>query len=159
MYKNLSIILLLAAFGLVAARSTGTPVATLTSPTIVATLALPHQIATIPTTTMFTPKTSGLYRISVYMTQVVSTSSTETLWRFNLNWTDSAGAETSLTDPALMSLNSTAIPPFAWANTGLPGAVAVIEAVKGQPVTYSVTQDNFQAGGEYFLAFVVEQLS
>jgi hypothetical protein len=72
MYKNLSIALLLAAVGLAAARSVSTPPSSPASPTIVASVALANQTAVIPPTIIFTPTHTGLYRLSVYMTQTVS---------------------------------------------------------------------------------------
>src|SRR5258706_2567445 len=73
MFKSLCVaVLLLSTFALPQARnSTVGPV----SPPIVARGKLLNQTAPIPTTTIFTPTQTGLYRLSVYGTVTTSTCS------------------------------------------------------------------------------------
>jgi len=90
MYKNLSIAVLLVAFGLVAARSTSSP--TSGSASIVATVSLPNQTAPLPSTVLFTPGTTGLFRVTAYMTEVVPLANNGSVdtWIYHLGWTDDA---------------------------------------------------------------------
>jgi hypothetical protein len=164
MYKNISIAVLLVAFGLVAARSTGAPVATLTPPNIVKKVILANQTAPIPTTTIFTPASNGLFRLSVYITQVVPAEKqgNQSNWQYQFNWTDDAGAE-SLPAGYLMWLGSSQIPPNACgvpSYSASPGTVAVFEAIAGQPVSFSVNLVDpvGVGGGTYSLYFTVERL-
>jgi hypothetical protein len=154
MYRNLSIAVLVAAFALVAGR-TALPNSTPTSPVIVRKVALTNQSAPISTTTLFTPPQSGLYRVSVYMTQVVANVQQNGLWSYNIGWSDDAGAETA----SLVQLAAAQVPPQAWGSfVGSPGNVIVLQTVAGQPVTYSVAlQGAADGGGVYSLYFVVER--
>jgi hypothetical protein len=161
MYKNLSITVLLVAFGLVAARSTGTPTATFTSPVIIKKIILANQTAPIPTTTIFTPASNGLFRVSVYMTTPVVNSNPNN-WIFNLEWTDEAGVENT-NGSGLLQTSSVSQPPGAWGgliNGGLatPTGLAVIQCNAGHPVTYSVSPSLTSDLGTYSLYFTVERL-
>jgi hypothetical protein len=69
MYKNLSIVLLLAAFGLAGRSFPSTPSSG--SVSIVATVSPPNQTAPFPSRVRFTPTTTGLFRVTAYMTEVV----------------------------------------------------------------------------------------
>jgi hypothetical protein len=141
MYKTLSVAVLLAAtFAVVlgirhadALPATGSP-----SPLIVARGKFTHITQSIPTTTLFTPSATGLYRLSVYTTLSTPIPSSEQDWYYVLGWTDDGGLETS---NQTVYVNSSQVPPNAWgsaANAGLsPGSVSTFEAVAGSPVTYS----------------------
>jgi hypothetical protein len=157
MYKNLSIAVLLVAFGLVAARSTGAPAPTLTSPTIVKKVALTNQTGPIPTTTIFTPGTSGLFRVSVYMTQAVAGNSPD-YWTVDLGWSDDAGKEAAAT----VSSSVGQVPPMAWgfvSGSFQPGSVVTVEGRAGQPLTFDVTDaGGFGNDGSYSLYITVERL-
>ena len=164
LYKNLSIAVLLVVFGLVAARSTGTPAPTTTSPTIVRKVVLVNQTAPIPTTTIFTPGASGLFRVSVYMTQV-SPGGADDSWSCNLNWTDDAGAESSsaVNFYGIITMGVRQTPPNAYgslSSSGNVGNVVTIEAVAGQPITFSVQPLLGRSGGDgtYSLYLTVERL-
>lgn len=161
MYKNLSIAVLLVAFGLVAASSTGSPAPTPSSPVIVKRVILANQTAPIPTTTLFTPASSGLFRVSVYMTTPVPNSNSN-LWVFNLGWTDAAGVENT-NGNGLVQATSNNQPPGAWGalingGIGTPDGIAVIQCVGGQPITYSVTPSLESDLGTYSLYATVERL-
>jgi len=91
------------------------------------------------------------------MTQTVAQPSH--FWMFNLNWTDDAGVENS-GGYGLLFLDTRQTPPTAWASSAgfaVPGEVIVFQAVAGQPITYSVTNDATPAG-TYSLYFTLERL-
>jgi hypothetical protein len=159
MYKNLCIAVLLLAFGLVAMRSTGSPTAGSTPPAIVAKLTLPNQTAAIPTTVLYTPSQTGLFRVSVYMTTPVANESSN-YWTLQLGWSDEAGVENMGTF-GLDETTSNATPPTAWGavgSTGLPIGPAVIRCIGGQPITYSVSPTAQSDLGSYSLYAIVERL-
>jgi hypothetical protein len=155
-YKTLSIALLLAVVGLAAARSGSTQSSSPASPTIVASVALANQTAVIPPTIIFTPTHTGLYRLSVYMTQTVSVPRSVSLWKYNLSWVDDAGIEG--TRAGILPLGTDQKPPSAWGTSNVysPGGTAIFEAIAGQPVSYSVLNNNPE--GSYSLYLTVEQL-
>jgi hypothetical protein len=158
MYKNLSIAVLLVAFGLVAARSTGSPAPTPSSPVIVKKVILANQTAPIPTTTLFTPASNGLFRVSIYMTQVVPTQRNNGYWLYNLDWTDDAGPESGATQP-IMQMYDGQMPPQAWGTFDTsPGNVVILEGVAGKPVTFSISLSGTTSGGTYSAYFTVERL-
>jgi hypothetical protein len=117
MYKNLSIALLIVAFGLVAIRSTGTSNTTST-PTIIKIVVLSNQTAAIPTTTLIAPGTTGVFRISAYITQVATAQGGPT--SFNLGWADDAGQETTWTVEPPLVQQTDAVPPLSWGQVSTP---------------------------------------
>jgi hypothetical protein len=129
----------------------------LPSPLIVAKGKLVNQTAPIPTTTIFTPYETGLYRMSLYMTTTQRNSSSNQSWNFNLSWTDDAGAETVW---LLADIGAGNLPQAYGTNPYYgtwPGQVITFEAVAGFPVTYSVTQ-NAPDDSAYSQYFVVERI-
>src|SRR5216684_8145793 len=96
MYKNLCIaVVLLAAFAFMSgSRSADASPVTSISPPIVARGKLVNQTAPIPTTTIFTPTQTGLYRLSVYATISKADPTSAGLWVFSPSWTDDGGNET-----------------------------------------------------------------
>jgi len=164
MYKTLTVAaLLLAAFAFTSgSRSADASPLTSISPPIVARGKLLNQTAPIPTTAIFTPTQSGLYRLSVYSTITTSDPNSQSNWYVNLLWTDGAGSER--VNNLLVGLNNTATQfTQGWAYqlgaspTG--GSVAVFEAQAGQPITYSVTLENGPAdNSKYSLYYTLERL-
>lgn len=125
------------------------------SPEIVASVELTGQTTAIPSTTLFTPKTDGLYRISAYMT--LTAVGTGNPWNLVLTWTDDAGVETNL---SVISLFSDSVPPHAWG--GVPAVPPtnppfIVRANAGQPVSFSTTNIN-ATNGTYELFLTVERL-
>jgi hypothetical protein len=159
MYKNLLIALLLAAFGLAAARSTNTS-SSPASPTIVATVSLPNQTAPLSSTVLFTPDTTGIFRVTTYMTEVVPlTHDGGYVWTYHLGWTDDAGKESGNGSNGLMVLLTRQTPPSAWAGTPSPGLTSIVEAVGGAPITFSMSKAGSVNGpSTYSLYITVEQL-
>src|SRR5271154_2878315 len=94
MYKTLAaaaLLLAVFAFTLGNRFATAAPTGTVT-PVIVASRALTGRTTMIPTTTLFTPSVTGLYRVSAYI--AMSTAGTTGCpWELTLGWTDDAGAE------------------------------------------------------------------
>jgi hypothetical protein len=118
---------------------------------------LPNQTATIPTTTLFTPGTTGLFRISAYMTQVATVSGSYNT-TFNLGWSDDAGQETTSVSAPPIQQPPEVFPPQAWGwnYEGGPGNTLTIQAVAGQPITFWTA--NSRSVGTYSLYIVVERL-
>lgn len=162
MYKTLCLVVLL--FATFAFMSGSKPVDAssappLPSPLIVARGKLVNQTASIPTTAIFTPYQTGLYRFSLYMTTTKTVPYSEQGWSFNLFWTDDAGAETVY----LLADNGAGSPPQAYGFNPYfgtwPGQVITFEAVAGHPVTYSVTEaGSGSAAAAFSQYYVVEQL-
>jgi hypothetical protein len=127
------------------------------SPLIVAKVNLTGQTTVIPSTTLFTPKVNGLFRISVYMTMTAQ-GNDGGAWDFSLNWADDAGAE-ALTP--MLELNDQSAPPFAYGyepSQNFEGTFA-FRANAGTPVTYTVNNFNFGRGdGTYEVFVTVERL-
>jgi hypothetical protein len=150
MYKNLSIALLIVAFGLVAIRSTGTQAPMATSPIIITKRRLVNQTAPIPTTTIFTSTHDGVYRLSVYATITQADPSSDSNWEWGAGWTDDAGAE----------ISSSRYVASDWflGQFGVGGLVTIIEAKAGTPITYSMSQRSPADNSAYNLYYVLEQI-
>jgi hypothetical protein len=156
MYKNISIALLLVAFGLVAAHSTGLPASSPTSPVIVVKRRLVNQTAPIPTTTIFTPAHDGVYRLSVYATLTKLDPSSQSTWNLNAAWTDDAGSELSGLG---FQYGGGPIGQFCGPEGYLLGGVATtIEAKAGTPITYDMEQTGPLDSSAYSLYYVLEQI-
>jgi hypothetical protein len=159
MYRNLSIVLLLVLLGVVVTRSNGLPPSESAAPSIVAKVVVENQTAAIPTTTVYTPRVGGLFRISTYMTVPVAVNSTNAgNWYMNVGWTDEAGVE-QIDGFMLTFAGST--PPEAYGETTsstAPGSVILVQSASGQPITYSVSGDSNADNGTYSLFFTVERL-
>jgi|HubBroStandDraft_2_1064218.scaffolds.fasta_scaffold170402_2 hypothetical protein len=121
-------------------------------PTIVAQVALTAQTASIPTTTLITPKQSGLYRLSAYAVPTATVGESEVLFFFV--YADNAGPET-LFFPVLANNQTGCV--------GQPGAspdcsfISVVRDNAGVPLTFSATVPQ---GSDltYDLFITVEQL-
>jgi hypothetical protein len=156
MYKTLGIsVALLAAFAFTSgSRSDASPAAI--GPAIVARGKLLNQTAPIPTTTIFTPTQTGLYRLSVYATVTTSDPSSQSVWYYNYSWTDDAAPQTAgglLYKPGDQSGlfdNDT--------STLDGGVVRVVEAKAGTTVTFTVTQFNGSDNSAYSLYYTLERL-
>src|SRR6266852_6871269 len=93
MHKTLGIaVVLLAVFAFTSgSRSADASPATPISPPIVAKGKLLNQTAPIPTTTIFTPVQTGLYRLSVYGTLTTGAQNSNSFWSYSPVWTDDSG--------------------------------------------------------------------
>jgi hypothetical protein len=153
MYKALCVAtLLLATFALTSgSKFADASPATPPSPVIVARAKLVNQTAPIPTTTIFTPTQTGLFRFSAYTTQTMPVSGDSRYWSINLYWTDDAGPQ----------LNTQLIQCVCggFGSVGWPsGTVGIFEATAGQPVSYSVSLPSGTDGGTYSLYYTIERL-
>jgi hypothetical protein len=127
-----------------------------TSPVVVARLHLRNITETIPTTTLFTPKFSGVFRVSTYAA-VTTPVDSQMNWVLLWNWTDNAGAESI----GLGSAPTTATPPQDYFFDFYSGAIAspfTFEAIAGQPVSFSLVKPSGLTGGACGLAIIVERL-
>ncbi|HEV2176044.1 MAG TPA: hypothetical protein VGW33_02405 [Terriglobia bacterium] len=128
-------------------------------PRVIRTIALTGQTGTIPLTTIFTPKSTGLIRVSVYATITVPSSQGFGCFFGQLSWTDDGGPQSAL----LVNLSNL--------NGVLSGGCEVLEsdvlnsfsetvvmrANAGQPVSYTI---NLVPGNPTYELFItVEQLS
>jgi len=158
MYKTVGVAALLVGLLVLTGRNSSAAPAAFTSPVIVAEGKLLNQTTPIPTTTIFTPPQTGLYRLSVYSFVSTADSSSRLGWNYTLNWTDDAGAESSNN---ILDVNSNAAPPLAWASVGAfgasPGCVATFEAIARVPVTYSFLRNDAD-NSAISLYWIVERL-
>jgi hypothetical protein len=114
-----------------------------TGPNVVAQVALTGQTQPIPQTTLLTPQTNGLYRVSVYM---ASSSSSGSWPLLVLYWTDDVGPQQCGNECSLLS------------NFNV-GTTFIVRAIAGSSISYSVgpiTQG--QTLETYNLFITVEQL-
>jgi hypothetical protein len=133
---------------------------------IVAQVSVTGQTAAIPTTTLFTPASNGLYRISSYGVVTVP-NGTFGQWDVQLNWTDDSGSElcSNYQPCQLMEMWSDPVETHfggAMGNQGsfVPNTTTVVQVKAGVPVTYSVVADSNgnPTGSTYELYITVEQL-
>ena len=161
MYKALCVAVAVAGLLALTGRNSSAAPTPFTSPLIVAKGKLVNQTAPIPTTTIFTPSQTGLYRLSVYATITTSDTSSQSNWNVSLFWTDGAGSERVNT--LLLGLNNTATQfTSGWAYqlgaSPAGGAVAVFGVSGGTPITYSVTQQGSPDNSAYSLYYTLERL-
>jgi len=115
-----------------------------------------NQNNTIPSTTIFTPTQTGLYRLSIYATVVKPDPSSQSSWNVDVSWTDDAGPQGQTVLYGLDFLASAFYPDNA--PTGLGGPAMVVEARAGQPIAYSVTQPEGPDNSAYSLYYTLERL-
>jgi hypothetical protein len=155
MHKSLcAVILLLPTF--VAAQAAKPAPATFTSPQIVAKGKLPNQTTPIPTTTIFTPTQTGLYRLSAYATLTTANPNSGGYWNYTLGYTDDAGVQSI---SFFLYANSNTPGPFEVMEVYPSGGVAQpFEAKAGTPIIYSMAQPDGPDGTIYSLYYVLERL-
>jgi len=153
MYKSVCVVVvLLAAFAFTSgSRSADASPTTPIGPSIVAHAKLTNQTATIPATTILTPKTTGLYRLSIYQTLTTANPASQSCWEIILNWTDDAGAEEAEVNCDFGSQT----PPQAYVYSP---QVLTFEVTAGSPLTYSVAQFGGSDGTAYSLYYTLERL-
>jgi hypothetical protein len=133
MYKTLCVaILFLPTFALTQGTKSASAGAFI-SPQIVAKGKLPNHTAPIPTTTIFTPTQTGLYRMNAYATLTVSDPNSQASWCLDVNWTDDSGTAGG----GACTFQNSSRGPFDWNGTG-SGGVLVFEDKAGVPITYNV---------------------
>ncbi len=157
MYKTLCVaVLLLVTLVLAGSQSTAVPAATFNSPQIVAKGKLSNQTTPFPTTTIFTPTQTGMYRLSVYATISTSDPNSHTAWIYNLGWTDDAGAQS---EGGLLYGNGATSGQFQYGSfQALGGTVLPFEAKAGTPITHSMSQSGPPDSSAYTLYYTLERL-
>ncbi len=110
-------------------------------PCVVASVSLPNQTVSVSQVPIYTPTTSGLFRITFYME--ADTQGIGGNWTLSWNWRDDLRTEAP---------NRLYLEPGQYVNYGIPG----MRALAGYPITYTVT--NVGHGGSYSLYATVEQL-
>lgn len=117
---------------------------TIPAPNVVETLAMFNQTAGITSTTLWTPSTTGLYRVTLYIEESATSLSEYTL---ELTWNDQAGSENfqaSMGDT--LGLEAIAEKP--------------VRFVAGQPVSYNVgVTGGFGTPPQYEFVIAIEQLT
>ncbi len=161
MYKTLCLALVLTTPLALAQDTKHAASSTESSPKIVAKGRLPGQTAPIPTTTIFIPKTDGLYRLSVYATLLSAPCTTGGNWNFNLAWTDDAGPQSLYS--LLWGYDCNYGYGQFWqlqsiGGVPLGGPTTTFEAKTGTPITYSVTYQGDPDGTSYSLYYTLERL-
>ena len=110
-------------------------------PCVVATLSVTNQTVPVSETALFTPTTSGLFRVTVYME---SSAIQGSVWSLQFKNTDDlkkrSGSIVQVAPGQLLS------------------GVSVYRDVAGQPITYTVAQVKVGEGAFYDLFVTVEQL-
>jgi hypothetical protein len=106
-------------------------------PCIVASVALVNQTMSVHQVPVYTPSTTGFFRISYYEEAPGGFG----IWTFTWNWTDDM--RNQIFGPYVMQ-------PGQYFNDGIPG----MRVLAGHPITYAVTGN----GGSYNLFAIVEQL-
>jgi hypothetical protein len=124
-------------------------------PNIVASFHLKNISQGIPTTTLFTPVTTGVFRVSIYLAMTTPVSGGN-WWTLNMNWADDAGQE----EINLGSLPDDSAPPgdYSFTSTGGINPPFTFEAVAGQPVTFTLHQSVDNPPGTCGLSIVIERL-
>ncbi len=158
MYKALCVVaLLLAIFALTSGSKPADASATgLPSPVIVARGKVLNQTLPIPTTTIFTPEQTGLYRLSVYATLTAGAENTNSYWSYNPVWTDDSGVLSNA--GGILFSNDGSKGSFDWSNVNTIGSTIVLEAMAETAITYSVSQYGPPDGSVYSLYYTLERL-
>jgi hypothetical protein len=110
-------------------------------PCVVASISLPNQTMSVSQVPIYTPTTTGLFRIAYYLES--DTRGIGGFWYLSFSWTDDLGIESP---PAVY------LQPGGRLSFGVPG----MRVLAGHPITYTVT--NSGHGGSYSLFATVEQL-
>jgi hypothetical protein len=142
LFATLVVLFSLTSIGFAQSSNTrGEPTTCSTLPCEVASVTLTAQTAAIPPTVIFTPTTSGLYRVSAYL----STSPTAgSVWKYALTWSDDEKARNSGPQPV---------------GPGTFGAFsATVQSAAGKAISYSVGAGANPTGSTFNLVITVEQL-
>ena len=124
-----------------------------TFPTVVATVRLTNQTAPIKKTALFTPTADGMFRVSVYMVNVMDGGTTQMLWATGIGWTDDIG--------------TWQLPYVAQVYTSkhynsallVPNPPITFWAKAGTPINYDVTLNSGPAPGSVYNVYIsLEQI-
>lgn len=156
MYKALFAVSLTAGLLVLNGRGSGAAsVPTFSGPAIVAKGRFLNQTAPIPTTTIFTPSRSGLFRLSAYGMVTTADPTSGSQWLFNPGYTDDTGI--TVNEYAfILSCDNHHVGQFCLDNYG--GGTLIFEAQAGTPVTITVMLDGQPDNSAYSLYYTVEHL-
>jgi len=160
MYKTLCVALLVATtftvLSLSKAADTSAPIPNTATPVILARGKMLNQTAPIPTTTILTPATTGLFRLSIYATVTTTDPSSQSSWGIDPQWTDDA--ETQNAGGVLIGYGG-ALGQFQFqGDTQLGGLSISFEAKAGTPITISTYQNGPPDSSVYALYYTLERL-
>jgi hypothetical protein len=110
-------------------------------PCVVATLSVTNQTAAVSETALFTPTTSGLFRVTYYME---SSPILASVWGLQFKYAD----DLKVRSEPVVRVNPGQSPSFSL----------MFRDVAGQPITYAVTQIKSSPDAYYDLFITVEQL-
>jgi hypothetical protein len=151
-------VLLLGTIALTNRNSTASPVGP-AYPLIVAKAKLLNQTAQIPTTTIYTPAQSGLYRLSVYATIISGPcEGNSNYWDLSLIWTDDSGAQSgggSILESDIGDCPGSLMAPDTGGSA--QGATVTFEAKSETAITYNMRQ-GAPDGSVYDLYYTLERL-
>lgn len=123
----------------------------LLSPRIVVSGKLLNQTAPLPFMTIYTPKTDGVYRLTMYATQLTVPVSAG--YSVTAMFYDASGAANQ-TD----FLNSNGIiGAFGGSGTGIPGATVVMQVKASTPISFEVTS-SADENSTYSVYYTLERL-
>src|SRR5262249_46252492 len=118
-------------------------------PRIVARMKLTNQSDTVPPTVIFTPKSSGLFRVSIDLILTSRNQGTDVLfWFANMDWTDVTREHSVLT-----SVNTQKV------GSGGGGRTLSFSAKAGTPVRFYTTVNGDATGSAYDVFLVIERLT
>jgi hypothetical protein len=115
-------------------------------PCVVTTVTLTNQSKAIPATTIYTPNTDGLFRVSAYLSLTTVKNVNNEGWELLLAWTDEIGTKKANTNS------------YNGGSNALTDTF-VVRGIAGQPLGY--TTNPISGGGpqsNYNLFIVVEEL-
>ncbi|MGA8432995.1 MAG: hypothetical protein WB729_24445 [Candidatus Sulfotelmatobacter sp.] len=159
MNKALAVAVLLLGVLAIGFATSSPTTGTFAGPRVIATGALTGQTSNIPTTTIFTPPRSGLFRLSAYATLTTpATSGFQSSWAYDFTWTDDAGVATGGTRILIDPQNDQTVGAFNWNEVGPYGTTLLFQAKGGTSVTYDVTQLGTPDGSAYSLYYTIERL-
>jgi hypothetical protein len=160
MYKALCVALLLATtftvFPLGKAADTSAPIPNTATPVILARGKMLNQTAPIPSTTILTPATTGLFRLSIYATVTTIDSSSQSSWGILPQWTDDAA--TQYAGGILIGYGSVLGQFESQGDAQIGGVSTSFEAKAGTPITISTYQNGPPDSSVYAMYYVLERL-
>ena len=158
MFKALCVAVLLVPIFAIAQTTKASTTPPFASPVIVAKGKFVNQTAPIPTTTIFTPPQTGLYRLSVYATLTKSDPASLSSWSYGVNWTDDTGAQ-QYGGGVQFAAGNSPTGQFTFENFFDNGGPTVVFEAKAQtPITSTMTQIGPPDNSAYSLYYTLERL-
>jgi hypothetical protein len=118
---------------------------------------LTNQTAPIPTTTIFTPTQTGLYRLSVYATLTKNDIGSSSNWYVGATYTDDSEQQQVLQMQYFYN-DSLGMGSIQQALSQLGGPTMTFEAKAGTPIAYNVALLGSPDNSAYSLYYALERL-